>query len=140
MFNLNASSKVLLCFMYNTLYSETFSFLFFFFLIKLSIVCLLKIIDSDIQHYKVLLIAGMVLITYLIPQSREYWKACSLIRRQTTYSNINFSTQFLQPLTPTVFCSVLQLVYLRLWKQHFFIFILHITIQCHFSKTDCPRT
>ena len=102
MLNLNASSKVLLCFMYNTLCSETFSFLFFF-LIKLSIVCLVKIIDRGIQHHKVLLIAGMVLITYLIPQNREYCKACSLIRLQTTYSNINFSTQFLQPLTPTVF-------------------------------------
>lgn len=109
-------------------------------LIKWSIVCLVKIIDRDIQHYKFFLIAGIVLITYLIPQSRESWKACFLIKSQTTYSNINLSTQFLPPLIPTVFYSVLQLVYLRLWKWHFFIFIFQITIQYHFSKTDCPRT
>ena len=74
-------------------------------LIKWSIVCLVKIIDRDIQHYKFFLIAGIVLITYLIPQSREYWKACFLIKSQTTYSNINLSAQFLPPLIPTVFFS-----------------------------------
>lgn len=102
MLNLNASSKVLLCFMYNILCSGTFSFNYFD---KVINCCLVKIIDRDIQHYKFFLIAGIVLITYLIPQSREYWKACFLIKSQTTYSNINLSAQFLPPLIPTVFFS-----------------------------------
>lgn len=79
-------------------------------LIKFSFGCLVKIIHMETQHYKITLIAEMILIKYLIPQSREHCKVCFLITIQIRiiYSIMDLSTQSLTLLTPVVLYSVLQ--------------------------------
>lgn len=96
-------------------------------LIKFSFGCLVKIIDIELQHCKISLIAAMILIKYLIPQSRVYWKVCFLIKFQTIYSIIDLLTQSL-PLNPSfsLFRSP-TILFQKPWQWHFFTFVLQIT-------------